>query len=207
MAQPRFAVPGWYATMFSGLYLAMVLLLARADHPRRRLRIPRQTRRGRWRRTWDGSLTVAATCWPAARSASPWATCCAATPSSAQDYTGSFWDLPYAVFTGITLVLICLLHGATFLGLKTTGEMHQRSRQLAHRIAPVTGTAVIGFIIWTHVSASSAFFLNLVELTAILAVIAAVWLVYEHRDGWAFTATTVTIASCIISIFVDLYPT
>ena len=55
-------------------------------------------------------------------------------------------------------------------------------------------------------TASSAFFLNLIELTAILAVIAAVWLVYEHRDGWAFTATTVTIAACIISIFVDLYP-
>ena len=98
------------------------------------------------------------------------------------------------MFTGITFVLICLLHGATFLGLKTTGEMHQRSRQTARRIAPFTGVAVIGFIIWTHVTASSAFFLNLIELTAILAVIAAVWLVFKHRDGFAFAATTVTVA-------------
>ena len=55
-------------------------------------------------------------------------------------------------------------------------------------------------------TASSAFFLNVIELLAILAVLAAVWLVYEHRDGFAFAATTVTIASCIVSIFVDLYP-
>jgi cytochrome d ubiquinol oxidase subunit II len=73
-------------------------------------------------------------------------------------------------------------------------------------VAPFTGAAVIGFIIWTHVTASGTFFLNLVELLAILAVIAAVWLVYEHRDGFAFTATTVTIAASVGSIFVDLYP-
>ena len=55
-------------------------------------------------------------------------------------------------------------------------------------------------------TAGNAFFLNLIELLAMLAVIAAVWLVYDHREGFAFAATTVTIASCILSIFVDLYP-
>jgi cytochrome d ubiquinol oxidase subunit II len=45
-----------------------------------------------------------------------------------------------------------------------------------------------------------------IELLAVLAVLAAVWLVYEHREGFAFAATTVTIASCIVAIFVDLYP-
>ena len=128
--------------------------------------------------------------------------------NSSQDYTGSFWDLlqPYALFTGVTLVLICLLHGATFLCLKTTGDMHERSRLLARRVAPFTAAAVIGFIIWTHVTASNTFFLNVIELLAVLAVLAAVWLVYEHRDGFAFAATTVTIAACIVAIFVDLYP-
>jgi cytochrome bd ubiquinol oxidase subunit II len=40
----------------------------------------------------------------------------------------------------------------------------------------------------------------------VLAAIAAVWLVYERRDGFAFAATTVTIGACILSIFVGLYP-
>ena len=128
--------------------------------------------------------------------------------NSKQEYTGSFFDLlqPYALFTGVALVLICLLYGATFLALKTTDEMHERSRRLARRVAPLTGAAVVAFVIWTHVTASSEFFLNLIELLAVLAVLAAVWLVYEGRDGFAFAATSVTMASCILSIFVDLYP-
>ena len=84
--------------------------------------------------------------------------------------------------------------------------MRERSWQAARRVAPVTGAAVIAFIIWTHVTAGTAFFLNVIELLAVLAVIAAVWLVYEHREGFAFAATTVTIGSCIISLFTDLYP-
>ena len=128
--------------------------------------------------------------------------------NSAQNFTGSFWDLfqPYALFTGITLVLICALYGATFLCLKTTGDMRERSWHLARRIAPFTGAAVVGFAIWTHVTYSSAFFLNPIELLAILAAIAALWLVYEHREGSAFAATTVTIAACIVSVFTGLYP-
>jgi cytochrome d ubiquinol oxidase subunit II len=45
-----------------------------------------------------------------------------------------------------------------------------------------------------------------VELLAILAVLAAFWLVYEQRDGFAFAATTVTMASAIVAIFTGLYP-
>jgi len=128
--------------------------------------------------------------------------------NASQDYTGSFWDLlqPYGLFTGITLALLCLLSGATFLCLKTTDDMRDRAWRLARRIAPVTGAAVVAFAIWTHVTARSTFFLNPVELLAILAVIAAVWLVRDHREGFAFAATTVTMAACIVSIFTGLYP-
>jgi cytochrome d ubiquinol oxidase subunit II len=84
--------------------------------------------------------------------------------------------------------------------------MHARSRLLARRVAPFTVAAVLAFAIWTHVASSSTFFLRPLELLAILAVLAAAWLVYENRDGFAFTATAVTMASCIASIFVGLYP-
>ena len=43
-------------------------------------------------------------------------------------------------------------------------------------------------------------------MLAILAVVAAVWLVYDHREGFAFAATTVTMAACVVSIFTGLYP-
>jgi cytochrome d ubiquinol oxidase subunit II len=56
------------------------------------------------------------------------------------------------------------------------------------------------------VTASDEFFLSPVELLAVLAVLTAVWLVYEQKDGFAFAAAAVTMAACIVSIFADLYP-
>jgi cytochrome bd ubiquinol oxidase subunit II len=201
------AFPGWYATMFSAYYLALVLLLASLIVRGVAFEYRGKRDAASWRRTWDVLLTVGSVLAPLLTGVALAGLLHGLPINSAQNYTGTFWDLlqPYPVFTGITLVLVCALHGATFLCLKTTDDMHERSRQLARRIAPFTGAAV-GFVVWTHVTYSSKFFLNPVELLAILAVLAAVWLVYEHRDGFAFAATTVTIASCIVAIFTGLYP-
>ena len=202
------AFPGWYATMFSGFYLALVLLLASLIV--RGVSFEYRGKRDalQWRRTWDVLLTAGSLLAPLLIGVALGDLLHGLPINSHQEYTGSFWDLlqPYGLFTGVTLVLLCLLHGATFLGLKTTGGMHERSGQLARRLAPVTAAAVVAFAIWTHVTSSTTFFLNPIELLAILAVLAAVWLVYEHRDGFAFAATTVTMAACIVSIFVGLYP-
>ncbi len=202
------AFPGWYATMFSALNLALVLLLGALIA--RGLAFEYRGKRDavRWRRTWDVLLTVGSLLAPLLIGVALGDLLHGLPINSAQNYTGSFWDLlqPYGIFTGVTLVLVCALHGATFLSLKTTDGMRERSGLLARRVAPFTAAAVVGFIIWTHVTHTTAFFLNPIELLAILAVLAAVWLVYDHREGFAFAATTVTIASCIVAIFVGLYP-
>jgi cytochrome bd ubiquinol oxidase subunit II len=202
------AFPGWYATMFSALNLALVLLLGALIV--RGLAFEYRGKRDsvRWRRTWDVLLTVGSLVAPLLIGVALGDLLHGLPINSAQNYTGSFWDLlqPYGIFTGVTLVLICALHGATFLCLKTTDDMRQRSGLLARRIAPFTAAAVVGFVIWTHVIHTTAFFINPIELLAILAVLTAVWLVYDNRAGFAFAATTVTIASCIVAIFTGLYP-
>ena len=202
------AFPGWYATMFSALYLALALLLAALIIRGVAFEYRGKRDAARWRRTWDVSLTVGSLLAPLLIGVGLADLLHGLPINSAQNFTGSFWTLlqPYALFTGVTLVLICLLHGATFLSLKTTGDMHERSRRIARTVAPFTAAAVVGFAIWTHVTSSTTFFLRPLELLAIIAVLAAVWLVYARRDGFAFTATTVTMATCILSIFVGLYP-
>ena len=202
------AFPGWYATMFSALYLALVLLLVALIVRGVSFEYRGKRDAVRWRRSWDVLLTAGSVAAPLLLGIALGDLLHGLPINSSQNYTGSFWDLlqPYALFTGITLVLICALHGATFMSLKTIGDSRERSGQLARRIAPFTAAAVVGFVIWTHVTASSAFFLNPVELLAVLAVIAAVWLVRDHREGFAFAATTITMAACIISIFTGLYP-
>jgi cytochrome bd ubiquinol oxidase subunit II len=202
------AFPGWYATMFSGMYLAMVLLLAALIIRGVAFEYRGKDKAASWRRTWDVALTTGSVLAPLLIGIALADLLHGLPINAAQNFTGSFWDLlqPYALWTGVTLVLICLLHGATFLSLKTTGDLHERARREARWVAPLTGAFVIGFIIWTHITASTRFFLNFTELVAVLAVLAAIGLVYAGRDGWAFTATTVTIAFCILSIFDNLYP-
>jgi cytochrome bd ubiquinol oxidase subunit II len=202
------AFPGWYATMFSGFYLALVLLLAALIVRGVSFEYRGKRDAVRWRRTWDALLTAGSLLAPLLIGVALGDLLHGLPINSSQDYTGSFWQLlqPYALLTGVTLVLICQLHGAIYLCLKTTGEMRDRSARLARRVAPVAGAAVLAFVIWTHVTASAAFFLNPIELLAVLAALAAVWLVYDHHEGFAFAATSVTIAACILSIFVGLYP-
>jgi cytochrome d ubiquinol oxidase subunit II len=202
------AFPGWYATMFSAYNLALVLLLAALIVRGVAFEYRGKRDAARWRRTWDVLLTAGSVLAPLLIGVALAGLLHGLPINSAQNYTGTFWDLfqPYALWTGVTLVLVCALHGATFLCLKTTGEMRERSWRVARRLAPLTAAFVIGFIIWTHVTAGTTFFLNVIELLAILAVLTAVWLVYDHHEGFAFAATAVTIASCIISIFADLYP-
>jgi cytochrome bd ubiquinol oxidase subunit II len=202
------AFPGWYATAFSGFYLLMVLLLAALIVRGVAFEYRGKRDAVRWRRTWDVLLTVGSVAAPFLIGVVLGDMLHGLPINSSQEYTGSFWDLlqPYALFTGVTLVLICLLHGATFLALKTTDDMRVRSGRLARQIAPVTAAAVVAFAIWTHVTSSSTFFLNPVELLAVLAVLAAVWLIYDHREGFAFAATTVTMAASVVAFFTGLYP-
>jgi cytochrome bd ubiquinol oxidase subunit II len=202
------AFPGWYATMFSGLYLVMVVLLMSLIIRGVAFEYRGKRDATHWRRTWDVSLTGASLLAPLLIGIALGDLLHGLPINSAQNYTGTFWDLfqPYALLTGVTLVMLCLLNGATFLALKTTGAMRERSGMLARRVAPFTAAAVIAFVVWTHVSSGSTFFLRPLELLAILAVLAAVWLVHGHHEGFAFTATTITVATCIASIFVGLYP-
>jgi cytochrome bd ubiquinol oxidase subunit II len=202
------AFPGWYATWFSGFYLALVLLLAALVV--RGVAFEYRGKRGaaRWRRTWDVLLTVGSVLAPLLLGVALGDLLHGLPINASHQYTGSFWTLlqPYGVFTGITFSGVCLLHGATFLSLKTTGDMRQRARRLAQLIAPVTGLLVLAFVSWTHAIAGKGALLNPVEFAAVLAAIAAVWLVYTSSEGWAFAATTVTMATCVLAIFTDLYP-
>jgi cytochrome bd ubiquinol oxidase subunit II len=202
------AFPGWYATMFSGLYLALVLLLAALIVRGVSFEYRGKRQPARWRRTWDVLLTAGSALAPLLAGLALGDLLHGLPVNASQQYTGSFRDLlqPYGIFTGLTLVLVCLLHGATFLGLKTAGDLHDRAWHLARTAAPPTAAAVVAFAIWTHLTASTTFFLNPAELLTVLAVLAALWLVYDHRQGFAFAATTITTASCIVSIFAGLYP-
>jgi cytochrome d ubiquinol oxidase subunit II len=202
------AFPGWYATMFSAFYLALVLLLVALIVRGISFEYRGKVASPRWRHTFDGLMTGGSLVAPLLIGLALGDLLHGLPIDKSQEYTGTFWTLlqPYGIYTGVTLVALCVLHGSTFLGLKTTGGLRQQATRLAHRAAPVTGLLVLGFAIWTHVSSGKGVLPNPVEIAAVLAVFAATWLATENSVGWAFASTTVAMALTVLSIFTELYP-
>jgi cytochrome d ubiquinol oxidase subunit II len=199
------AFPGWYATMFSGFYLAFLLLLVALIA--RGVSIEFRGRRDgpRWRRAWDLATTGGSLLAPLLIGVALGNLLHGVPIGPDQEYAGTFVDLlnGYPLFCGVTVVLLCLLHGASFLALKTSGEVRERALRVGRRVAPVAAAAVAGFAVWTKATAGEW---SLALMVAVLAALAAAWQVGRGRDGVAFAATSVTMAAVVVSIFVALYP-
>jgi cytochrome d ubiquinol oxidase subunit II len=202
------AFPGWYATAFSALYPALVILLVALILRGVGIEFWGRRDSARWRRLWSVTLILSSVAAPLLVGVALADFGYGLPIDAQQEFVGNFWDLLplYSIVTGIAFVAIALLHGAVFLGIKVHGDLHRRAVRLARIIGPVAAVFVIAMVIWTHVSLGTGFLLNLAELAAIVAVIAAVWLVMAGSLGWAFVATAVTIGSMVLSIFSNLYP-
>src|SRR6478609_4480345 len=115
------AFPGWYATMFSALYLAILLVLAALIARGVSFEFRGKSDAPRWRATWTWSTTLGSLLAPLLLGVGLGDLLNGLPINSSHDFTGNFFDLltPYGIWTGLTLVGLCLLHGATFLKLRT----------------------------------------------------------------------------------------
>lgn len=205
------AFPHWYATLFSGFYLALFLILLGLIFRGVALEFRAKRDDARWRGGWDWAIllgsAVPALLWGVA-----FADILRGVPIDASgEYVGTFFDLvgPYALLGGVTSFLLFALHGAVFLALKTTGDLAGRARDTALRLAWPTAAAVAGFLAWTYVDAVPA--ARAVSVAAIAlgatGAAAAVWaLVRREADGWAFATNGVVIGLFTLTFFLGLYP-
>jgi cytochrome d ubiquinol oxidase subunit II len=99
-----------------------------------------------------------------------------------------------------------LLLGATFLMLKTTGELHARAQKTAAAVGPVAIVVTFGFMTWIHVGLGTGFVPKPLEAFALLAVIGAAWAAREKAEGWAFLGAVLGIGGSVGSLFTELYP-
>jgi cytochrome d ubiquinol oxidase subunit II len=207
------AFPTWYATMFSGFYLALLLVLFFLI-----IRVVSFEWRGkgespRWRAAWLWANAIGS-----AGIALVWGIALASllhgVPlDSNGDYDGNLVDLftAYTVFAGITFVVVFAFHGASYLTLRTTGDLYQRVRVAARRLA-VPATAVgAAFLIWTVVVAvdrndKDVFPVVVPAVIGIAALILAAFLVYAGRSGLAFTMTALGTVAAVATLFTGLYP-
>jgi cytochrome d ubiquinol oxidase subunit II len=201
------AFPAWYATMFSSLYLAMLLILASLMARGVSFEFRGKVNDPRWRRTWKWATIGGSALVPFLIGVALGDLLHGLPINSQHEFTGNFFDLltPYGLWTGVTLLVLCLLHGASFLSLKTIGAVRDRAHSLGRILSWPALAAVVGFVIWTRIEVGAKVSLPL-EGLALIAILGAVYLVHTRQEGWGFGATAVTIATTLVLIFASLAP-
>ena len=203
------AFPGWYATMFSALYLALLLILAALMARGVAFEYKGKSEDPRWQGAWKWCTTIGSLLVPLLLGVGLGDLLAGLPINQSHDFTGNFFDLltPYGLWTGVTLLGLCLLHGATFLKLKTTDAVRERARALARPLGWAAIILVLGHVIWTRSVAGGADVPEPVQILALIAVVFAARLAgSEEHDGSAFTASAIAIAATVGTIFIDLYP-
>lgn len=206
------AFPHWYATMFSGFYLALFIMLLALIVRAVSFEFRSKDESSKWRSLWDwciffGSI-VPALLWGVAL-----ANLIRGVPiDETMTYTGGFFNLlnPYALLGGLVSLSLFTLHGALFLTLKTTDDILESARTAASKLWLPTTIILLLFVAYSYSETDvfSGLGINpgVIPAVALLAILSVKYFLKMKREGWAFVMTGITIVFSTISIFSGLFP-
>ncbi|WP_432839521.1 cytochrome d ubiquinol oxidase subunit II [Dactylosporangium sp. CA-092794] len=201
------AFPEWYATLFSGFYLPLLLILVALILRGLAFEYRGKVDSPQWRKRWDvaiiGGSLVPALLWGVA-----FGNIVRGVPINADhEYVGGFFNLlnPYALLGGLTTLSLFALHGAVFLALKTDGDMRARAGRLAFRLSLPAVALAGGFLLWTQLTHDDPWGWTL-SAAAAVALVLAIPAARTGREGWAFLATGATLVLAVAALFVTLFP-
>ncbi|MGP4043440.1 cytochrome d ubiquinol oxidase subunit II [Streptomyces sp. 2A115] len=201
------AFPEWYATLFSGFYLPLLLILVclivRGVAFEYRAKRPEE----QWQRNWENAIF-----WTSLLPAFLWGVAFGNIVRGVKidqdmEYVGNLWDLlnPYAILGGLVTLTLFTFHGAVFAALKTLGDIRERARKLALGLGLVTAALALVFLGWTQVDNGDG--KSLVALVvAVAALVAAIGANQVGREGWAFALSGITIVAAVAMLFLTLFP-
>ncbi|MER7506083.1 cytochrome d ubiquinol oxidase subunit II [Nonomuraea pusilla] len=195
------AFPEWYATLFSGFYLPLFLILLAlivrgvALEYRNKSDSPKG-----WDRAFFWGSLGPALLWGVA-----FANIVRGVPLDADhEFTGNLFTLlnPFALLGGVATLLLFTLHGAVFLALRTTGELRERATRAARTLAPLTVLVVLGFLVAARAGTVSWAAVAVAAAGMAVALVATL----RGRDGWAFTGSALGIAAFVATLFTSMWP-
>ena len=201
------AFPEWYATLFSGFYLPLLLILVclivRGVAFEYRAKRPEE----QWQRNWENAIF-----WTSLLPAFLWGVAFGNIVRGVKidqdfEYVGNLWDLlnPYAILGGLVTLTLFTFHGAVFAALKTLGDIRERARKLALGLGLVTAVLALVFLLWTQADNGDS--KSLIALVvAVAALVAAIGANQLGREGWAFALSGLTIVAAVAMLFLSLFP-
>ena len=201
------AFPEWYATLFSGFYLPLLLILVALIVRNLAFEYRGKKDDDAWRKRWDAMLVLGS--WlPAVLWGVAFTNIVVGVPIDAdKEFTGTLFTLlnPLALLGGATTAALFATHGAIFVALKTDGAIRHRARRVAATIGLLAALLAVVFMgciqLKTGNLASGVAF-----VVAALCLVAGGFANHARREGWAFVGTFLTIALAVGGLFLALFP-
>lgn len=201
------AFPEWYATLFSGFYLPLLLILVclivRGVAFEYRVKRPEEN----WQRNWETAIF-----WASLLPAFLWGVAFANIVRGVKidqdfNYAGGVLNLlnPYALLGGLVTLSLFTFHGTVFVGLKTVGEIRERARKLALRVGLLTALLALAFLLWTQSDRGDGASL-VAMVVAVASLLVALVAARAGREGWAFALSGLTIVAAVAMLFLTLFP-
>ena len=205
------AFPHWYATLFSGFYLALALMLVALIVRGVAFEFRSKDKDPRWRALWDWMLFIGSFV-PALLWGVAFMNIVRGVPIDASmTYVGGFWNLlnPFALLGGLASLVMFTFHGALFLSLRTAGEMQERAHRAANRLWLPSVILTFVFVIVSYFATDIFTRLGVnpgvSAVAAGAALLASGWFTRNWRHGWGFFMTVFTIFFTMNTVFRGLY--
>jgi cytochrome d ubiquinol oxidase subunit II len=201
------AFPLWYASLFSTLYVPLVVVLLALIFRAVAIEYRGKGHTERWRRSWDAAIGLGSL-FAAFGVGAMLALTTTGLPIDANgDRVGGpfAWFSPFAVLGGLAVVGFCLAHSATFLALKTEGPVRVNSARFASRWAPIALLPMAAWALWVQATAGALWGWLLIALAVVGAVVG--WSAARAgREGRAFAGYGAFVVLGAAAIFAAAYP-
>lgn len=201
------AFPHWYATLFSGFYLALLLILVALILRNMGLDYRGKRASAAWKAGWDKAIIVcsflAALLWGVGLT-----NLVKGVPiDKDMEYTGTLFTLlnPVGLLGGLVFVALFLTHGAYFVALKTDGPIRADARAFATRAGLAAAALAVILLLALGIQKGSVWS----WVTTAIAALALLFSIYANtkgKEGQAFVGTALTIAMAVATYFFLLYP-
>ncbi len=205
------AFPEWYATMFSGFYLALFLLLVGLILRGISFEYRSKDAAPAWRNRFDWMIAIGSF-MAALLLGVAFANLARGVPINADKmYTGNLFTLlnPYSLLGGLTTVAIFLLHGANFLGLKLEGELRERVNGYAKKLWIGACVLYIAFGVFTYAAGFWARGIvdpGIAPIAAVVVLLATGYFINQKMEGWAFAMVALNIVLTQVTFFTMMFP-
>lgn len=204
------AFPHVYATMFSGFYLALFLMLMALIVRAVAFEFRSKDENPLWRSTWDWMIfigsAVPALLWGVAVT-----NLIKGVPINAKmQYAGTLFDLlsPYTLVGGVAFLLVFLFHGALFLTLKVEGELIERACNSAKVVGVAAAAAFLTlvYLTYTNTDLFNSTFASIALWGAVVVFVLSYILTWLQKFGWAFAMSGMAIVLTTAAFFSGLFP-